>query len=84
MLGLDFFERIIMKKEEKIRYLIKNYFDKWTITRTTVEDELSEKQSMICVCGRLATGLHERNCKKFQNNVNGKTVKRLKHLIKKI
>lgn len=72
-----------MKKEEKINYLQENYYTEWIATRKSVEEELSERQRVFCICGCLATGLHENSCKRFQNNVNGETVRRLKHLIKK-
>ena len=71
-----------MKKEEIINYLQENYFSDWVATRQLVENELSDKQSIFCVCGRLATGLHERNCRKFNNKVTNETVKRLRYLIK--
>jgi hypothetical protein len=34
-----------------------------------------------CLCGRLATGLHENGCRRFKNAVNSETVKRLKNLL---
>lgn len=43
---------------------------------------MSDKQSMFCLCGRLATGLHENGCRKFQNKVTRETIKRLSHLLK--
>ena len=33
------------------------------------ENEISEKHPVKCVCGRLCTGLHEMNCKKFRSAV---------------
>lgn len=36
---------------------------------------------MFCVCGKLATGLHESSCRKFNKVVDAETVKRLNHLI---
>ena len=71
-----------MKLQEKIKYIGDNHFEEWIKTRREVEYELSEKNGMSCVCGRLATGLHEMNCKRFQNKVTSETVKKLKHLIK--
>lgn len=70
-----------MQAIEKIRHLEKEHFSEWLDTRRKVDDELSEKQGMWCVCGRLATGLHERHCKRFNNKVNSETIKRLKHLL---
>ena len=68
-------------KRDRVEYLIINHFSEWLKTREIVEDELSNKQSMFCICGRLATGLHERNCKQFQNKVTSETEKRLSKLI---
>lgn len=46
-------------------------------------NELSDKQTMLCCCGRLATGLHENNCTKFNNKVDAETIKLLSHLLPK-
>ncbi|GAG36409.1 unnamed protein product, partial [marine sediment metagenome] len=51
-------------------------------TRREVEDRLSEANGMFCVCGRLATGLHESNCRKFRNEVTRETVKKLDRLLR--
>lgn len=64
-----------MKLHEKVDYLQTNRMGEWLKTRQEVEDTLSEKQSMFCLCGRLATGLHESHCKKFRNKVTSETVK---------
>lgn len=48
-----------------------------------VFDELSDKQTMFCCCGKLATGVHERNCAKFNNKVLAETIKRLSYLLPK-
>ncbi len=70
-----------MKMFEKLDYIQNNHMGDWLKTRREVEDELSERQSMFCICGRIATGLHEMNCKRFRNKITSETVKRLKHLI---
>lgn len=70
-----------MKILEKIRILENEHFSEWFDTRRAVDDEFSNQQSMFCVCGKLATGLHERRCSRFNNKVNSETVKRLKHLL---
>lgn len=72
-----------MTKNEKINYLKENHFSEWLNIYRKVEDEFSEKQSMFCICGKLATGLHERNCRKFRNKIEAETVNRLKYLITK-
>ena len=35
-------------------------------------NEVSNKHPVKCVCGRLCTGLHEVNCKKFRDAVERK------------
>lgn len=70
-----------MKKWEKLAYLKNVDIDLFINTRNQVEEELSEKQTMFCCCGKLATGLHEARCKKFNDKVDSETIKRLKHLL---
>lgn len=69
-----------MTKQQKILFMVNNYFEIWYRTRELVEDELSAKQSIFCICGRLATGMHEQNCSKFKNKINSETLKRLDYL----
>lgn len=71
-----------MKKYEKLEYLKKNYFGLFLQTREEVFQELSDQQTMFCCCGRLATGLHEHSCKRFNNKVDSEVIRRLNHLIK--
>ena len=73
-----------MNINEKIEYLQDNHFGVWIETRSKCKDRISDQQSMFCVCGRLATGLHEDCCRKFNSKVNRETVKELSHLIKKV
>ena len=70
-----------MKKIEKFAYLEEHHFQKWLRTRKEVDEEVSSKYSMFCVCGKLCTGLHEMHCRRFQTEVNNTTLKRLEHLI---
>lgn len=72
-----------MKQKDKIEWLKTHFFADFISTRQKVFGELSDKQSMFCVCGKLATGLHENNCRRFNNLVDKETVTRLEHLIKK-
>ena len=71
-----------MKKEsiDRMIYLQANYFIEWKKSFQEAENELSSEQTIKCVCGRLATGMHELNCSKFKNKVNNYTLKKLKHL----
>lgn len=73
-----------MKKEDKLRILRERTPVLFVRTRHQVERELSEAQSMWCICGRLATGLHESNCRRFQKLVDTKTLERLNYLLLQI
>ena len=68
-----------MKKSDiaKIQELQDKDFNGWLVTRQKSWDELSEGHSMFCVCGKLCSGLHEQMCKKFQDTINLRTVKKL-------
>ena len=72
-----------MKLYEKLEYLKGNHFDCFLTTHQRVFDEFSDQQQIFCCCGKLATGLHENNCKKFRKKVTEETVKRLEHLLPK-
>lgn len=72
-----------MKRSEKLAYLKDNHLDIFLKTRQKVFNELSDKQTMFCCCGKLATGLHENNCTKFNNKVDAETIKLLSHLLPK-
>ena len=72
-----------MKKQEKLAYLRDTNFGLFVKTRQIVFDELSDQQTMFCCCGKLATGLHESNCTKFNNKVDAETIKRLNYLLPK-
>lgn len=70
-----------MKKNEKLAYLKAYHFSVFIETREKVYNELSEQQTMFCCCGKLATGIHESNCKKFNEKVNAETISRLGYLL---
>ena len=70
-----------MKHNEKLAYLVTNYRMIWLKTRHEVNFELSNYQSLICCCGKLATGLHEAKCRQFNHKVDVETIKRLHHLL---
>lgn len=71
-----------MKITQKLDYLQNNHMGEWLKTKREVEDELSSRQSMFCMCGKLATGLHELNCRRFRNKIITETVNKLKPLLK--
>ena len=68
-------------EKNNLHYLNENHFGEYFKTQQVVEDELSRKQAIFCVCGRLATGMHESSCRKFRTSVDKETVARLKHLV---
>lgn len=70
-----------MKKYEKLEYLKTNYFGVFVTTHYQAFNDLSDKQTMFCCCGRLATGLHERHCRRFNEKVDSEVIRRLKHLL---
>lgn len=69
-----------MEIRERIEYLKTHQLSTWLSTRRKIFDELSNNQSIFCCCGKLATGLHEQNCQKFNENVDKETINRLKEL----
>lgn len=71
-----------MKKSEKINYLTENFFGEWISMRIKVDEELSSSQPLFCICGKLATGLHERSCAKFKTKVDSITLEKLSYLLK--
>lgn len=66
---------------KKLDYYIENHYTDYMRTHTQVFLELSDKQTIFCCCGKLTTGLHERNCRKFNAMVNKETLKRLEKTI---
>lgn len=70
-----------MKYFEKLNYIQSNHMKNWLEERSVQLDKLSDACSVYCVCGRLCTGLHESQCKKFNDLVNRNTLINLKHLI---
>jgi hypothetical protein len=72
-----------MNLRDKQLFLETKHFKEWLEMRRIVENEFSEKNGLICFCGRLATGLHEMGCKKFQKKTSRETIRRLEHLIPK-
>lgn len=71
-----------MKFIDKKKFLIKNFRCDYVNTRREVFNALSNEQAVFCVCGKIASGLHEDRCSKFNALVDKETVKILEHLIK--
>ena len=72
-----------MNKLEKLTYLKNIDFNVFSQTRHKVKMKLSDRQTLLCCCGQLATGLHEDQCKKFNDKVDAETINRLIHLLLK-
>ncbi len=70
-----------MTRAETLDFLLENFPSEYSKTFNSVFEELSLAQPMVCVCRRLATGLHETHCQKFRSKVVAATVKRLSHLL---
>lgn len=70
-----------MDLKQKIVKLKSEFFPLWLKTYDECSEEVSNEHSMFCVCGRLATGLHESSCAKFRKEVEKRTVKKLEHLL---
>lgn len=70
-----------MTLDQKTNYLKKNHWVKWLKTYNETFDEVSDKQTIFCVCGKLATGLHESRCRRFQKEVLKVTASKLSDLI---
>lgn len=69
------------KLQQQLEHLQGNHFSEWLSMRRKVADEFSDRQSMFCMCGRLATGLHENGCRRLNDAITKETVKRLAHLL---
>lgn len=65
---------------EKIEKLKDNNLSEWLKTRQSMLNEMSNKQPIFCTCGKLATGLHESTCRKFNKEVDNQTLKKLSKL----
>lgn len=70
-----------MTKRDKIEWIKTHYWSEWVSIRQKVADKLSESQDIFCCCGALATGLHETQCRRFNDKVDSIACKELKHLL---
>ena len=70
-----------MTRQEKINYLIENHYMHWLTAKRESEDIVSDSQPMMCCCGRVATGLHEMHCTRYQAKVDTQALKKLNHLL---
>lgn len=67
----------MLTKEE----LINNHLSLWLSIRQELLNKLSNAQGLKCICGRLATGLHENTCQKFQRKGDKETIHRCNELL---
>lgn len=72
-----------MTKQEKLNYLREHHYVAFTEARAKAIQILDEKYSIVCACGRLATGFHTNQCKKFNNEVNKEIILLLHKLLPK-
>jgi hypothetical protein len=68
------------KQIKDIEDIKEKNFSLWLRERTIVEEDFSNYQGTFCTCGKLATGLHERTCRKFNQKVDAKTLKVIRKL----
>jgi len=62
---------------EKIDFLKEHHMREFLDARETVADELSNTNKLFCICGKLATGLHESMCRKFSRRVDEITANKI-------
>lgn len=72
-----------MNLTEKLKSLQDNHLGEWILTRDKVAKEFSENQPTFCICGKLASGLHESNCRRLSNAITKETVKRMFKIVRK-
>lgn len=67
--------------KDKMAVLVDKHFAEWHAEWQKQRDKVSDSHSLYCVCGKLATSLHEQHCRKFRAEVDRRTVSALSHLI---
>lgn len=72
-----------MDYEQKVNYLMENHRSEWTRVYYPMCENVEDSLGMKCVCGRLATGLHFRNCNKLKKRIIKLTFNELKSLLPK-
>lgn len=70
-----------MNQQDKLNYLRRNHAEKYEEARYFAQKKLDCQTFTFCFCGKLATGLHTNNCKKYQTKLNAEIVDRLKYLL---
>lgn len=72
-----------MTKNDKIAWLIQHAPGPYARAKVEAMNELDEITPMFCFCGALATGLHTSHCKKFQERLKTRIIKKLKDMLPK-
>lgn len=57
------------------------HLQEWVTAWNDAFDELSRAQSIFCVCGKVASSLHERSCPAFRKKVDDAATGKLEYLI---
>lgn len=70
-----------MKKEEKLEWLRRNHNEAYLEAENKAIAALDDEYPIFCLCGKLATGLHTTNCRKFQEAVKRRILTSLKPLL---
>lgn len=65
-----------MKQKDKINIIKSSHPMEWLLLRNRTFDNLSSMQEIFCCCGRIASGLHESRCSKFNAKVDKETLRR--------
>lgn len=73
-----------LSKNKKLEILWQEHHDAYCKAREEAISKMDELTPMFCVCGKLATGLHTNNCRKFQSKVDDLVIAKIGNLIKNI
>lgn len=68
-----------MTNKEILVNLREENYQLWHELYNKAWEEISNEHEIFCVCGKLCTGLHERNCDKFRNAVDKRIIKLLRN-----
>lgn len=66
---------MIMRQKDKINAIKLSHVTEWLRLRNRTFDDLSSMQEIFCCC-RIASGLHESRCGKFNAKVDKETLRR--------
>ena len=72
-----------MTKNDKIAWLIQHAPGPYARAKVEAMNELDDMTPVFCFCGALAPGLHTSCCKKFQERLKTRIIKKLKDMLPK-